>query len=392
MSSFSRSRVILHQSPDSAARWVVLIGLCLVALILGTPADSRASVERWEAELRDRGLDPAGLIDPLAASEAMRAEARAATGQGAPVDRLRRLQEYLFDPGRFPFDYSSHETHTAEQAFRLRRGNCVSFTMLFIALARSAQLPVKAALLTFPDEVEKSGELIIVNNHLVAVYEHSGGTLVYDFYLSREGSAAGVRPLDDMRTAAIYFTNLGAEALFDGRLPEAREQLEVAVRLAPEFAVAYGNLGLVRRRQGDVEGALEAYRAAIEIDPGQPTILHNLAALYRSLGREAEARIVLQSLDHRGRTPYLLLMRGDFELHDGDLKTAARLYGQAVRMAPRLADPHVAMARVRWLQGRPKAARKSAARAVEIEPDHEKAREILEQAVEAIAAGEGGGR
>ena len=32
------------------------------------------------------------------------------------------------------------------------------------------------------------------------------------------------------------------------------------------------------------------------------------------------------------------------------------------------------------LQGRPKAARKSAARAVEIEPDHEKAREILEHA------------
>ena len=96
---------------------------------------------RWQRELRRRGVDPAKVENPLCFSDEMQEAARRAAGQGMPVEKLRSLQRYLFDEDRFPFDYSSRGTHDAERAFETRRGNCVSFTTLFLSLARPAGLP-----------------------------------------------------------------------------------------------------------------------------------------------------------------------------------------------------------------------------------------------------------
>lgn len=68
--------------------------------------------------------------------------ARAAAGEGTDRERLKSLQQFLFDEERFPFEYETRGTYGAQEAFRLRRGNCVSFTSLFIALGRSLGIPL----------------------------------------------------------------------------------------------------------------------------------------------------------------------------------------------------------------------------------------------------------
>ena len=44
----------------------------------------------------------------------------------------------------------------------------------------------------------------------------AGGADVFDFAPSRENRLAGLRPIDDLWVSAIYFNNLGAEALLEG--------------------------------------------------------------------------------------------------------------------------------------------------------------------------------
>ena len=50
---------------------------------------------------------------------------------GLPAERLRRLQNYLFQRSD-SFNYETFGTATAIEAFETRSGNCVAFTNLFI--------------------------------------------------------------------------------------------------------------------------------------------------------------------------------------------------------------------------------------------------------------------
>ena len=348
---------------------------CAVALAL--PFAAAAQPDRWEREMRRRGVDPTEIANPLAVTDEMRETARKAFGPGSDLQKLRRLQQFLFDEEQFPFDYESRGTYTAGDAFRERRGNCVSFTMLFISLARAADLPVRAALPKVAPTVEKSGDLIVVSNHIVAIYERMGGANVFDFDLSREEPLVGLYPIDDLWVTAIYLNNLGAEALLEEQLEEATRHLEHAVALAPDFVLTYANLGVVRLRLGDLDGAFDAYRRSLEIDPGQPTVLNNLASLYMTLGRSAEARAALAAADRRGQTSYMLLIRGDFEMQDGNPRRARRHYRQAVGLDPDLPDVHLALARADRAMGRGKRAHREASRALELDPGNEEAQRML---------------
>jgi Tfp pilus assembly protein PilF len=309
----------------------------------------------------------------------MRQTARRIVGPGGTVERLYVLQRHLFNEEAFPYAHDSRITYTAIEAFEARTGNCVSFTNLFIALARSVGYSVRAALVIEPGDVEEEGELIVVNNHIVAVYQHDRGATIFDFNRAAERRIVGLDIIGDPVVTGVYLNNRGAEELFAGRAEAALRHLETAVKLAPEFAAAYGNLGIVRRRLGDVEGAFAAYRRALEIEPRHSTILTNLAVLYRALGREVEARAALRAADLRGASPYLLIIRGDFELAEGRHREALRLYGQAARMSPGLPGPWLAIARAEIARGRTGRARKALHRVLEIDPENELAARLLEE-------------
>ncbi len=63
-----------------------------------------------------------------------------------------------------------------------------------------------------------------------------------------------------------------------------------ALALQPDLVEAWNNLGVARARQGDLQGALEAYGRALEYRPGNISTLMNMGEAYRRLGQSARAR------------------------------------------------------------------------------------------------------
>lgn len=222
-------------------------------------------------------------------------------------------------------------------------------------------------------DTEREGNLVVVDNHMVAVLVQPDRVTLYDFARQRDKPISGLWLIEDLELGAVHLNNRGAEKLRSGQIREAIADLEVAVRLAPEFTAPYANLGVAR---GDVEGALAVYRRALEIDAGDPTVLNNLASLYRSVGRPEEASAAVQAADLSGASPYFLITRGDLERSQGNYRKARRLYRRAHRRAPELPDPLVALARLELERERPRAARKALDRALERDPDHPAARRL----------------
>jgi Flp pilus assembly protein TadD len=319
--------------------------------------ERRAAVER-------AGLDPSSFTDPLAVTDELRDMARRVAGEGSERERLIRLQAHLFDPANYVFDYETRRTLTAVEAHEAGRGNCVSFTNLFIALGRALDIPVHASV-AFTDRSEEAiDDLVIVNSHLVATYPDRQRLLVFDFERRQKIVPIGYRAIDDAWLTAVYLNNLGVESLVAGDLDDAREWLEAAVELAPEFVDALTNLAVVYRRSGDADAALDTHLLALRLAPNDPAVRGNLNAIYSILARERDPNSGL-------------LGKADEELMGGRPTQALRLYRRAANADREDAEPHLGAARALIVKGRIKGATKTLRRALELEPGNPEAARLL---------------
>jgi Flp pilus assembly protein TadD len=359
----------------ASVRWLVS-----AALFAAPPLHA---ADAWTRGLARRGIDTALVSNPIEVTPEIKAAAEAYSGRGGgTVDELRRIQSALFDEARFTFDYESGLTETAAEALAAHRGNCVSFTNLFIAMARSLGLPVKAGYIDAHLDAKRQGDLVYVMSHVVAVYPLYDRFVVFDFYRTQEGHARQIRLLDDFQLAALYVNNQAIAALAAGDYDLAEARLGAVLKLDPDFAPGYGNLGVILRRRGDIAGAIDAYRHALTLQPRDPSVLSNLAALYTGIGRDREARTALSLADLHLATPYTILARGDLEAADGKFEDALRYYRRAARLDPSIPEPHLSIARLALAAGRRDEARREAERALKLEPDNGEAKAILDDLTE----------
>jgi len=131
--------------------------------------------------------------------------------------------------------------------------------------------------------------------------------------------------------------------------------LAIADPEAPEMelAQAYGELGHLLLRQGDLDGAETAFSKAVEFDPFAPGLHNALADVLARRGRHEEALTILRGLVERG-TPdaHVYNQLGHLLARRGDLDAAEAAFRDAIRLDPVLTGFHTALAGVLDRQGR----------------------------------------
>jgi tetratricopeptide (TPR) repeat protein len=81
----------------------------------------------------------------------------------------------------------------------------------------------------------------------------------------------------------------GDVLLLMGRLTEAREQLEVALRLKPDLALSHNDMGVIADQAGRFQEAIDDYTLAVRFSSGLVDAHYNLAVDLHRMGRLAEA-------------------------------------------------------------------------------------------------------
>ena len=82
------------------------------------------------------------------------------------------------------------------------------------------------------------------------------------------------------RTQTQNHNNLGVTYYLRGDLEQALEQFKAAIQLDPDNIESYVNLGIVYKKQKKFQHALKAYEKAISLKPTSPEPYYNLAILY----------------------------------------------------------------------------------------------------------------
>ena len=309
-----------------------------LALVLGGCASSGSALPdvvdppTLRQVMRDRGLDPDEIPIPHHVNEEMRLWLEQRVERlGSSYETLQELLRELQSTGELSLFYDPAYTGTAEEVFETGRFNCLSYTHLFVGMAR--ELGIDAYYLSVDDleTYRRDNDLVVRSGHITAAYSDGPNQRVLEFSVGPQVDYRFTRQIPDLTAIALYYSNRGAEHLRAGGLEEARWWLAVAVRLDPLLADAWTNLGVARRRLGDLEGAERAYREAIRADPSSFTGYLNLTALYKIRGEKQAATKLLRLLDRRqNRNPYIYLALGDESLEEGRLADAQRFYRKAL--------------------------------------------------------------
>jgi tetratricopeptide (TPR) repeat protein len=147
-------------------------------------------------------------------------------------------------------------------------------------------------------------------------FEPLTGQMVLDFQVQtlRDDVVRVLRPgTSPQRARTAYDLYVQASALDEdpATFEQAEELYQRATRLDPTLAIAHTNLGNMRFRRGDEEGAISLYRRAIEVDPKQPEAHYNLGY------------VMLERGDPRGATAYFeRALEGDPKFSDAHFNLA----------------------------------------------------------------------
>lgn len=281
--------------------------------------------------------------------------------------RTTRLARAILEPGALGFSYDALRTLTAAEAFDQRRGNCLAFSNLFVALARHIGLDAWYQEVPLGPQWSDVDGVWLVNLHVNVVVPATNGHWVVDVSGQEMTDNRRARRLTDAEALALYLNNLGAEALLARDLPRAYAYLHKAIGVAPRLPHVWSNLGVAYDRNGQTGDAIRAYEFALQLDPVESRSASNLFQIFRREGNLAAAEKLQARVEkHRRRNPYYLQQLARQALAEQRYDDADRLLRRAIALNGEDYRFHYDLARTRALLGKPEAAQKSLSRAQEL--------------------------
>ena len=248
--------------------------------------------------------------------------------------KLRQLLYAIMDEGSFGLEYDNH-TRTAAETFHQQRGNCLSFTNMFVAMARQLGIDARYQEVDIPPDWTVQGGAFVLNRHvnvLVDLGYPGKGKRVVDFNIDDFRTSYDRREVDDRRAVAHYYNNMGVDRMLAGDTVEALLYFRKAIENDHRFSPPWGNLGTLYRRNGRLAYAERACLKALDANRGDIVAMSNLADLYEKQGEaERAAGYRLRVDTHRMRNPYYryrlacaAFLAEDYDSSIGHLKYSVR--------------------------------------------------------------------
>ncbi|RZA21402.1 MAG: tetratricopeptide repeat protein [Lysobacteraceae bacterium] len=270
-----------------------------------------------------------------------------------PEARLEKLVAFVFNPSKLGVQYKADATQTVAESFDSRTVNCLSSTILIVALAREAGLQAEG------QEVQRIlswgsvGETVVQSMHANAIVKVGDKRkFVVDVDSSDVLATDALNPVSDEQLLASFYGNRAMELMLAGRLVDAKAWLDSALRHAPDDAILWNNAGVLSRRMGDMATAEKYFLKAVAKNPRQMSVVSNLVALYRGRGDDAQSTLWQARADKILRNdPYYQFTLGQQLEQSGNFPEAVRQYRRAVKLNRNEHRFHFGLARVYYKLG-----------------------------------------
>lgn len=327
------------------SRWPVLI-LALQLVACATPAalpapptittqDLLAGPPPSEQAAAEHIPPPSDILQVQPAMQAFLQ--RHVQARAGDATRMRQLLKGMMQEGYLTLEYEHGETHTAAQTFALKSGNCLSFTNLFVALAREIGLSVRFQLVDIPPRWHSTESWVIFDNHINTVLPRMriGGLYtrdyVVDFNIADYQGNYDRRQISDEQAMALMYNNLAVAQMRQQKEALALALFRQAHALYARLPGLWTNLGVLHARLGRLDKAEAALHRALELQRANPAALSNLASLYQARGETDKLSAVqVRMAYYRDKNPYYYYQQAQQHFAEQDWQTARQLVQQAL--------------------------------------------------------------
>lgn len=167
--------------------------------------------------------------------------------------------------------------------------------------------------------------------HLLFLPKGETNTLFFEL----NSEASGVTDVFTTQGKAndYIFNYLGLIELKRKDYPASIQWFDSAIHLNGYSSKYYVNRGLAKEGANHLEGALEDYLRALQIDPEQGLAMHNLGVLLANLGKDREAeRYLNEAINQSPDLPYPYAERAYRKMNASNWKGALADYDEAIRL------------------------------------------------------------
>ncbi|WP_226664700.1 transglutaminase domain-containing protein [Microbulbifer aggregans] len=247
-----------------------------------SPENTQHLLEQTHITASDAGSEK--TADLLAISPEMREFIDSIDPTLHPSRRFRKILRTLKLDG-FQLEYDLNRTTNAAEAFAERRGNCISFAALIVALARDVGLEASFNRVDAPLGRAKirnaNGRQVIQNIlHINAEVSYGWSSQVIEINFKPRSQFPHI-PLEDEEVASMYLNNLALEASNNGDLPLAFSLIHNALTLHQQSAMTWTTLGYLYRQRGTLDLAEMSYNQALYLDGDNSSAQANLRNIYQ---------------------------------------------------------------------------------------------------------------
>ncbi len=147
-------------------------------------------------------------------------------------------------------------------------------------------------------------------------------------------SSRDSQQISDQQALALYYNNLGAEALVRRETEHDVGLILKSIKLWPEHSDSWNKIGAVFRRLGETRLAELSYRRALRHDGNNYSALANLIQFFIGEGRQTEAGQFIARVNryYRENPYYYYLARLGFS--QGNYEAARDFLDQAIDLKP----------------------------------------------------------
>ncbi len=275
------------------------------------------------------------------------------------------------DQNMLRFNYDPALTLPPLEAFAQHQGNCLSFSSMFILMARHLGLTAWYQEVEIPQQWNNDHDTLLVSMHVNVVVE---GVRDSSWVVDVSGRATArsrlERRIPDEVVVAQYYNNLGAEALTQGDLGKAFAYISKAIEIEPNLHYLWSNLGVVYVRNEQLDEAVDAYQTALQINSNSTMAANNLYLIYQRTGNVlAAAELEKRVEKNRRKNPYYLSYLSAVAYEEGRLDDSRQLAERAVSLHETEYRFHYQLARTLMMEGKRAEAQLSLQRAMELAPD-----------------------
>jgi Flp pilus assembly protein TadD len=280
-------------------------------------------------------------------------------------ERLVKLSEILVQTVKYDTVSDLYGVKTAQETFDTGTGNCLSFSNLFVAAARYADLPAKFSEIPVLPNWARDGEILFFTKHIGASVDirniftqmiqlkttDENGTFVtvedsVRFFFTPSElapeeariSTFGYETISDKRAFAQYYNNVGSKYLAEGNTRDAYRYFVKAIKTDPGLSFAWSNLGVVYKRTLQFEAAEAAYLQGLSVTHGTKdtsvlSITNNLAHMYDAKGDIEKALFYKeQVVAFREKNPYYQYAAGRTAYQDAFYERSVGYFREAIRL------------------------------------------------------------